>query len=96
MKEMIFENLIYLLKNKGFTDTMFILSRSDDKINIHTFYRELCEFSYYNSYYRLKDELIRQGLIELQKIDKDKYIKLTKKGKELLKKLTEINILINN
>jgi len=68
----------------------------DNKVDKHTFYNELNKFSYYNSFFRVKDDLIKKGLIEIEHNNKVKYIKLTEKGKEIYDKLSEINELINS
>ena len=94
---MIFEDLIGLLKKKGFKDTMHVLiNQKDYKTDKHTFYNELNKFSYYNSYFRVKDELIRKGLIEIENTSKVKYIKLTEKGLEVYNKLKDINNMVKN
>jgi predicted transcriptional regulator len=92
---MIFEELIGLLKKKGFKDTMHVLiNQKNYKIDKHTFYNELNKFSYYNSFFRVKDELIRKGLIEIENTSKVKYIKLTEKGLEVYNKLNDINNMV--
>ena len=94
----IFTNLIGLLKKKGFKDTLSVLINQDNyKADKHTFYNELNKFSYYNSFFRVKDELIKKGIIEIEHNNsRVKYIKLTKKGLTLYNKLNEINDLISN
>ena len=92
---MIFEDLIGLLKKKGFKDTFFVLTRQpNNSVDKHTFYNELNKFSYYNSFFRVKDELIKKGLIEIEQNNKVKHIKLTEKGLEVYNKLDEINKLV--
>ena len=91
---MIFEDLISLLKKKGFKDTMFVLIKNNNKLDKHAFYNELNKFSYYNSFFRVKDDLIRKGLIEIENSNKVKYIKLTEKGLDVYNKLNEINNLV--
>jgi predicted transcriptional regulator len=91
---MIFEDLISLLKKKGFKDTMFVLTKNNNKLDKHAFYNELNKFSYYNSFFRVKDDLIRKGLIEIEDNNKVKYIKLTEKGLDVYNKLKEINNLV--
>jgi predicted transcriptional regulator len=94
---MIFEELIGLLKKKGFKDTMHVLiNQKNYKTDKHTFYNELNKFSYYNSFFRVKDELIRKGLIEIENTSKVKYIKLTEKGLEVYNKLNDINNMVKN
>lgn len=92
---MIFEDLIGLLKKKGFKDTLAVLiNQKDYKTDKHTFYNELNKFSYYNSFFRVKEELIKKGLIEVENTSKVKYIKLTQKGLEVYERLNEINDMI--
>ena len=91
---MIFEDLIGLLKKKGFKDTLFVLIKNGNKLDKHAFYNELNKFSYYNSFFRVKDDLIKKGLIEIENSNKIIYIKLTKKGLDVYNKLSEINNLV--
>ncbi|MHA2283127.1 MAG: hypothetical protein ACXAC5_19980 [Promethearchaeota archaeon] len=93
---MIFEDLIGLLKKKGFKDTMFVLTKNNNKLDKHKFYNELNKFSYYNSFFRVKDDLIKKGLIEIENSNKIKYVKLTEKGLDVYNKLNEINNLVKN
>ncbi len=93
---MIFEDLISLLKKKGFKDTFFVLTKNGNKLDKHAFYNELNKFSYYNSFFRVKEDLIRKGLIEIENSNKVKYIKLTEKGLDIYNKLKEINNLVKN
>ena len=84
-----------LLKKKGFRDTFQILTSSKDhSCEKHAFYDELNKFSYYNSYFRIKEDLIERGLIEIEPLNGKKFIKITKKGLDVFKKLEEINDLI--
>ena len=94
---MILDDLIGFLKKKGFRDTFQVLTQfKNNKTDKHTFYNELNKFSYYNSYFRVKEDLVTKGLISIKKINKKKYIQLTKKGLEIYNKLIEINDLIGN
>ncbi|MFX0001615.1 MAG: hypothetical protein ACFE9Q_16465 [Candidatus Hodarchaeota archaeon] len=91
----IFEELIGLLKKKGFKDTLHVLiNQKDYQTDKHTFYNELNKFSYYNSFFRVKDELVKKGLIEITNTHKVKSIKLTKKGLDVYEKLNEINNMV--
>jgi predicted transcriptional regulator len=90
------EELINFLKKKGFRDTLHVLTQyKGQKIDKHTFYNELNKFSYYNSFFRVKDDLLKKGLIRIEKKDDGKFIKLTDKGLEVYNKLIEINQIIN-
>jgi predicted transcriptional regulator len=93
---MAIEELISFLKKKGFRDTLEVLSQFKNyKTDKHTFYNELNKFSYYNSFFRVKDDLIKRGLIEIELNNKKKYVKLTDKGLDVYNRLIEINKLIN-
>ncbi|MHA1294489.1 MAG: hypothetical protein ACTSQJ_17760 [Promethearchaeota archaeon] len=90
-------DIIALMKKKGFRDTLQILTTCKGfKCERKAFYTELNKFSYYNSFFRVQDELVKRGLIEIIKENGKKQIKLTKKGLEVYNKLLEINDLINN
>jgi hypothetical protein len=94
---MIFEELIGLLKKKGFKDTLAVLiNQKDYRTDKHTFYNELNKFSYYNSFFRVKEELIKKGIIEIENTSKVKYIKLTNKGLDVYNKLKDINDMVKN
>jgi len=81
------------MKKKGFKDTLQILSkRKDYKINKHTFYKELNKFSYYNSFLRVKDQLLNRDIIYVKKNKNKKLeISLTPKGVVILEKIEELN-----
>lgn len=94
---MAIDDLISFLKKKGFRDTLEVLTQFKNyKTDKHTFYNELNKFSYYNSFFRVKDELINKGLIEIELNNKKKYVKLTDKGLDVYNRLIEINKLINS
>ncbi|MFW9898138.1 MAG: hypothetical protein ACFFDO_02610 [Candidatus Thorarchaeota archaeon] len=93
---MTIDDLTALIKKKGFRDTFHILTSSKDyKCEKHAFYNELNQFSYYNSFFRIKEELLKRELIEIEINDSKKHIKLTEKGIEVYHKLMEINDIIN-
>jgi len=94
---LVIEDLVWFLKKKGFRDTYQVLTQFKNyKTDKHTFYNELNKFSYYNSFFRVKEDLIARGLIAIEQNKKKKYIKLTDKGLLVYDKLVEINELINN
>jgi len=94
---MVINDLISFLKKKGFRDTLAVLTQFKNfKVDKHTFYNELNKFSYYNSFFRVKDDLIDKGLIEIEHNNKKKYVKLTEKGLDVYNRLVEINKLINS
>jgi predicted transcriptional regulator len=94
---MAIDDLISFLKKKGFRDTLEVLTQFKNyKTDKHTFYNELNKFSYYNSFFRVKDEMINRGLIEIELNNKKKYVKLTDKGLDVYNRLVEINKLITS
>jgi hypothetical protein len=89
------DDLISFLKKKGFRDTLQVLTNTDDfTLDKHDFYNELNKFSYYNSFFRIKEEMVQKGLIDIEQKDDKKIIKLTDKGQEIYNKLVEINEII--
>ncbi len=89
---MAIDDLFNIFKKKGFRDTYEILTKFKNyKTNLNTYYQELTKFSYYNSFLRVKDKLIRMGLIIMETQNRAKYIRLTKKGIDIYIKLVEIN-----
>lgn len=91
------DEVISFLKKKGFRDTYYVLTKfKNNKTDKRTFYDELNKFSYYNSFFRVKDDLIKKGLLEIKNHNSKKLIGLTKKGMEVYEKLAEINDLINS
>jgi len=90
-------NIINFIKKKGFRDTFEVLSKFKNfQTDKHTFYNELNKISYYNSFFRVKDELINKGLITIEKVNKKKQISLTEKGLNVFNKLMELNDLVGN
>jgi len=89
------EELINFIKKRGINDTFQILSQfENNKTEKRIFYEKLNRISYYNSFLRVKDKLIEKKLISFEKNNGKTYIGLTKKGKKVLDKLTELNKLI--
>ena len=94
---MAINDVISFLKKKGFRDTFQVLTQYKNfETDKHTFYNELNKFSYYNSFFRVKEDLIKRGLIKIEMNNKKKMIKLTNKGLDVYNKLVEINDLINH
>lgn len=90
-------NIINFIKKKGFRDTFEVLSKFKNfQTDKHTFYNELNKISYYNSFFRVKDELINKRLITIEKVNKKKQISLTEKGLNVFNKLMELNDLVGN
>ncbi len=82
-----------LYRRKGFGETLEILNDFKKKeAKQSLFFIALKKNkSYLNSFFRVKDDLLKSGLIAY-KLDEenDKVIYLTEKGKELFKKVNEI------
>ena len=95
---MAINEFLNLAKKKGFRDTYQVLTQYKNfETDKHTFYNELNKFSYYNSFFRVKEDLIEKGLIRIDKNNnKKKIIKLTDKGIDIYNRLTEINDLLNH
>lgn len=93
---MIFITKKNLLKKIGFYETLEILNTQGRAITLRTFYERLLQKgSYYNVFYRIKDEMILNEIIEIyyEKTNKTKRIRLTKKGitiKQTLNALVEL------
>ena len=91
------KNFFRVFRRKGFGETLEILNGFKNKeATQNTFFKTLKKNeSYLNSFFRVKDDLLTNQLIAY-KLDKenDKVIYLTEKGKELLKKITEIETMI--
>lgn len=91
------DDIINIIKKKGFRDTMeILLANGDGKMDKHEFYEKLNDFSHYNSFFRVKEGLINGGIIEMGKNGRDEYIRLTPKGRYICKKLNEMNAIINH
>ena len=92
---LVIEDLVRLIRKKGFLDTLQVLtSFKGNRVEKHTFYDELNKFSYYNSFFRVKDQLIKRDLIRIENSGKKKYIMLTDKGLAIYNKLVEVNNMI--
>jgi len=88
--------ILELMRKNGFKHTMQILSkRKDFKMTKSAFYKDLNNFSYYNSFLRVKDVLLEDEIITIRKNKSNKQeIVLTPKGVVILKKLKELNELL--
>ncbi len=86
------DNVINLLKKKGFSDTYNILLKFKNyTVELHEFYKELNKISYYNSFLRIKEKLLQKNLINIHKSKNKKYISLTELGINVYNKLIELN-----
>ncbi|MFW9895302.1 MAG: hypothetical protein ACFFD7_05810 [Candidatus Thorarchaeota archaeon] len=88
------EVLKKLLNKQGLYNTFQVLSLFDNyRTDKYTFYQKLNEFSNYNSFLRIKNDLIKNELLNVDNHKKNCYFELTVKGREmffLLKKLDEL------
>ena len=88
-----------LYRKKGFCETLEILSNfKKQEAKQSVFFQALKDNkSYLNSFFRVKDDLLKHELIAYKlDNDNDKVIYLSEKGKALFKKLNEIEKLILN
>ena len=86
------DNVINLLKKKGFSDTYNILLKFKNyTVELHEFYKELNKISNYNSFLRIKEKLLQKNLININKSKNKKYISLTDLGINVYNKLIELN-----
>lgn len=86
-----------LYKKRGFHETIFILySAKNYSLILPIFFERLEEIgSYYNAFFRVKDELLKYELIEYKKNrNKEKIIALTDKGIDIAQILKRIEMLI--
>lgn len=95
------DDLIELMKKRGFKDTLTILVGSDsNEMRKSEFYDKLNEISYYNSYLRIKDDLLHYKLIEMETKNgggrQDEYIRITSKGIYMYQQLTEISTFLTH
>ena len=84
-----------MIRNKGFWDTLNILNEYRnirEGISVHDFFGILNTYSFYNSFYRVKQELLSYKIIEIYVNSKykKKLIRLTEKGKEIYDILTHL------
>ncbi|MHA2282198.1 MAG: hypothetical protein ACXAC5_15250 [Promethearchaeota archaeon] len=88
------EVLIKLLNKRGIFNTFQVLSLFDNfRAGKYAFYKKLNEFSYYNSFLRVKDDLIKNGLLNIDSHNASCFYELTSKGQDvfaLLKKIDKI------
>ncbi len=81
-----------LFRRRGFGLSLEILSELGSEAEESVFFQALKEKgSYLNEYYRVKKDLLKEGLIKYRlNDDYDKVIILTEKGGSLLEKIKEI------
>jgi len=89
------KELVKLFKKKGVFNTFHTLSQFDQfRADKHMFYQKLNEFSNYNSFLRVKKELIAKDLLNITKNNGVANIELTSKGKRMFFILKELNELL--
>jgi predicted transcriptional regulator len=90
-------NFFKIFRRKGFGETLEILNKFKKKETTQNlFFKTLKKNkSYLNSFFRVKADLLKTGLIAY-KLDEenDKVIYLTEKGKELFNKINEIEKMV--
>ena len=85
------------MKKRGFSETLKVLGAFELQEAVQSKFFEKFEESesYYNAYLRVKKNLLESQLIKFKLNDNnEKVIYLTDKGKEVLLKMEEIEILI--
>ncbi|MBN2155736.1 MAG: hypothetical protein JW776_06815 [Candidatus Lokiarchaeota archaeon] len=85
-------NFFKYYRKRGFGLTLEILAELNSEAEESIFFQALKEKgSYLNEYYRVKKELLNQGLIKYRlNEDYDKVIMLTQKGRNVHEKIKEI------
>ena len=92
------DNLFFRhFRKRGFGLTLEILAELNAEAEESVFFSALKEKgSYLNEYYRVKKELLREGLIKYRlNDDYEKVIILTEKGSSILKKIKEIEEILS-
>jgi hypothetical protein len=87
-----------LFRRRGFSETMEILNNFPDNAIIQSkFFQHLVSIkSYPNTYFRVKDNMLKHKLIAYRLNDKnEKVIYLTEKGKKIWKLITEIDTMLS-
>ena len=85
------------MKKRGFTETLEVLGNFEAQEAVQSKFFESFDASssYYNAYLRVKKLLLDVGLIKFKLNDaNEKVIYLTEKGKDVLKKIQEIETII--
>lgn len=72
------------IHKKGFYQTLSILHSIRGKVKLVNFYAKFNEDSYYNSFFRVKESLINNKLIEITRNGTNKrFIAITEKGEKV-------------
>lgn len=81
----------HLLKKSGFYKTINILPSDGRSIRLNEFYAKLTKYDHYNTFLRIKSELLKKEIIEIDYNKKHiRYIKLTGNGIVLKLRLKEL------
>ncbi|MHA1110767.1 MAG: hypothetical protein ACTSRE_06665 [Promethearchaeota archaeon] len=90
-------NFYELYKRRGTNETLFALySEKNYACTLSEFFQKLEdeEDSYYNAFFRVKEDLLGLGLIKYRyNRYKERVIQLTPKGVKIVRILKEINVL---
>jgi predicted transcriptional regulator len=93
------QNFFLVYRKNGFSESLDALcSFPNCEAKQNDFYKVLKERgSYLNAFFRVKDDLLK-GKIIAYKLDEnyEKVILLTEKGKDLVKKIREIEVLLHS
>ena len=87
-----------MMKKRGFSETLKVLGSFEKKEAVQSKFFEKFEQndSYYNAYLRVKNSLLKTSLIKFKLNDNnDKVIYLTEKGQKVLRKMEEIEKLLD-
>lgn len=79
----------YLFQQIGYLQTLRILKAHGSFMLLHEFFNELNKESYYNAFYRVKDGMIKLGLIRITK-GKNPSIANTIRGGRVRRLLEEL------
>ena len=89
----------HICKRRGCSETLFTLYSSKNYGCTLSEFFEILEqekHSYYNAFFRVKEDLLTMGLIEYgRNRNKEKIIRLTSKGVKIVRILREINQMID-
>lgn len=81
----------HLLKKLGFYKTLSILPGDGKSIKLNEFYAKLLKSDHYNTFARIKFELLEKGIIEIDYNERHiRYIRLTGNGVVLKVRLREL------
>ena len=79
-----------ILNKNGFWNTLKLFSEFGNRMELKEFYKKYNKESYYNSFYRVKEDLIEKEIIKIDYLNKKQHIELTSKGQNLINLLKEV------